>query len=159
MKEERTMTDEIKAIVFRLGEEIYGVDVKQVQTIERMVPLTRVPRTPAFVKGVMNLRGQVMPVIDLRERFGLPKKEYTEEARIITVKVGEIEVGLIVDAANDIIDLSEDLIESPPEVVGGIKAKYLRGVAKLEDGRLLVMLNLEQVLNKDEIVQLENIGG
>lgn len=153
------MTDEIKAIVFRLGEEIYGVDVKQVQTIERMVPLTRVPRTPAFVKGVMNLRGQVMPVIDLRERFGLPKKEYTEEARIITVKVGEIEVGLIVDAANDIIDLSEDLIESPPEVVGGIKAKYLRGVAKLEDGRLLVMLNLEQVLNKDEIVQLENIGG
>lgn len=153
------MGEEIKAVVFRLGSEIYGVDVRQVQTIERMLPLTRVPRTPAFVKGVINLRGNVLPVIDLRERFGLEPAEYTEETRIITVKVEQIEVGLIADKANDIIDLNEQQIETPPEVVGGIQAKYLRGVAKLDDGRLLVMLNLEQVLRKDEIVQLENIGG
>lgn len=153
------MGEEIKAVVFQLGSEIYGVDVRQVQTIERMLPLTRVPRTPAFVKGVINLRGNVLPVIDLRERFGLEPAEYTEETRIITVKVEQIEVGLIADKANDIIDLNEQQIETPPEVVGGIQAKYLRGVAKLDDGRLLVMLNLEQVLRKDEIVQLENIGG
>lgn len=153
------MAEELKAIVFQLAEEVYGVDVNQVRTIERMVPLTRVPRTPAFVKGVMNLRSEVMPVIDLRERFGLLAAAYSEDTRIIVVQVDEIEVGLIVDAANDIIDLEQDHIESPPEVVGGVKAKYLRGVAKLDDGRLLILLNLEEVLNKEEIVQLEQIGG
>lgn len=152
------MTEELKVIVFALGEEEYGVEVDKVQTIERMLPLTRVPKTPAFVKGVINLRGVVVPVIDLRGRFNLTETEYTDNSRIIIVAVNDIEVGLIVDSANDVIDVNEDCIEDPPEVVGGIKAKYLRGVAKLENDRLLVMLNLDQVLNKEEIIQLEQIG-
>jgi purine-binding chemotaxis protein CheW len=152
------MGEELKVIVFSLGDEEYGVEVEHVQTIERMQPMTRVPKTPPFIKGVINLRGVVTPVMDLRGRFGLPESEYTDNTRIIIVKLGDIELGMIVDRANDVIDVDSDNIETPPEVVGGIRAKYLRGVAKIGDNRLLVMLNLKEVLNKEEIIQLEHIG-
>ncbi|WP_152392490.1 chemotaxis protein CheW [Paenibacillus guangzhouensis] len=152
------MEEDIKVIVFALGTEEYGVEVDSVKTIERLSPITRVPKTYHFVKGVINLRGVVVPVIDLRGRFGLPETEHTEHTRIIIVNVNEMEVGFIVDTANDVIDLNTDLIESPPEVVGGIKAKYLRGVAKVGNDRLLIMLNLPEVLNKQEIIQLEDMG-
>jgi purine-binding chemotaxis protein CheW len=151
------MGEEIKVIVFTLGEESYGVEVDKVRTIERIVSLTRVPKTPPFVKGVINLRGVVVPVIDLRGRFGLPETGFTDNTRFIIVNINEIEVGLIVDSASDVIDIDSDLIEDPPEIVGGIRAKYLRGVAKMSDNRLLIMLDLAEVLNKQEIVQLENI--
>ncbi|MCS7461874.1 chemotaxis protein CheW [Paenibacillus doosanensis] len=151
------MGEEIKVIVFALAEEEYGVEVEQVRTIERMQPMTRVPKTPDFVKGVINLRGVVTPVIDLRGRFGFQESEYTDSTRIIIVSVKDIEVGLIVDSANDVIDVDTDNIDDPPEIVGGIKAKYLRGIAKVNDTRLLILLNLEEVLNKNEIIQLENL--
>ncbi|MDF2720306.1 MAG: chemotaxis protein CheW [Paenibacillus sp.] len=152
------MGEELKVIVFSLAHEQYGVEVEKVRTIERMQPLTRVPKTFAFVKGVINLRGVVVPVIDLRGRFGLPEEEYTDNSRIIIVAVKDMEVGMIVDSANDVVDVDGDAIEQPPEIVGGIRAKYLRGLAKLSDDRLLVLLNLEEVLNKSEIVQLEQFG-
>lgn len=151
------MAEDKKIIVFALAHEEYGVEVDKVKTIERMLPMTRVPKTPAFVKGVINLRGVVVPVIDLRSRFGLPETAYSDNTRVIIVVVNDLEVGLIVDSANDVIDLNEDNIENPPEVVGGIKAKYLHGIAKIGEDRLLVLMNLEQVLNRDEIIQLEKI--
>lgn len=151
------MGEELKVVVFALAHEEYGVEVEKVRTIERMLPMTRVPKTPPFIKGVINLRGVVTPVIDLRGRFGLPESEYTENTRIIIVSVKDIEVGMIADFANDVLDIDSDAIENPPEIAGGIKAKYLRGVAKLGDNRLLILLNLEEVLNKSEIIQLENL--
>lgn len=151
------MGEEIKVIVFKLGEEEYGIEVDKVQTIERMMPITRVPKTYAFVKGVINLRGVVIPVINLRGRFGLGEVEATDQTRVIIVAVNDMQVGFIVDSASDVIDLNTDSIDSPPEVVGGIKAKYLRGVAKVGEERLLVMLNLSEVLNKSEIIQLEGL--
>ncbi|MUG45579.1 chemotaxis protein CheW [Paenibacillus woosongensis] len=151
------MGEELKVIVFKLGEEEYGIEVDKVQTIERMMPITRVPKTYSFVKGVINLRGVVIPVIDLRGRFGLPETEYTDQTRIIIVAVNEMEVGFIVDSANDVMDLNSDVIDSPPDVVGGIKAKYLHGVARISEDRLLVMLNLSEVLNRSEIIQLESL--
>ncbi|GAA0134170.1 chemotaxis protein CheW [Paenibacillus sp. YSY-4.3] len=151
------MGEELKVIVFKLGEEEYGIEVDKVQTIERMMPITRVPKTYSFVKGVINLRGVVIPVIDLRGRFGLPESEYTDQTRIIIVAVNEMEVGFIVDSANDVMDLNSDVIDSPPDVVGGIKAKYLHGVARISEERLLVMLNLSEVLNRSEIIQLESL--
>ena len=153
------MGEELKVIVFKLGHEEYGIDVDKVQTIERMMPITRVPKTYSFVKGVINLRGVVNPVIDLRGRFGLPETEYTDQTRIIIVSANEMEVGFIVDSANDVIDLNTDLIDSPPDVVGGIKAKYLHGVARISEDRLLVMLNLSEVLSRKEIIQLESLEG
>jgi purine-binding chemotaxis protein CheW len=151
------MAADIKTIVFSIGAEEYGIEVEHVKTIERMIPMTRVPKTPAFIKGVVNLRGVVVPVIHLASRFGLPESEPTENSRIVMVSVGDLEVGFIVDAANDVIDVNPDAIEAPPEVVGGIRAKYLRGIAKVGANRLLVMLNLNEVLNKSEIIQLEQM--
>lgn len=145
-------------IVFRLKDEEYGVEVNQVKSIEKLEHITRVPRTPPFVKGVINLRGVVTPIIDLRNRFGLEESLYSESTRIIIVAVGELEVGLIVDAANDVIDIPVNAIEPPPEVVGGVEAAYLRGVAKL-DKRLLILLNLDKVLSTEEIKQLDSIEG
>ncbi|WP_315371541.1 chemotaxis protein CheW [Paenibacillus xylanexedens] len=153
------MEEELKVIVFKLGSEEYGIEVDKVQTIERMMPITRVPKTLSFVKGVINLRGVVIPVIDLRGRFSLPETAKTDQTRIVIVGVDDMQVGFIVDSANDVIDIKSSAIDSPPEVVGGVKARYLRGVAKLEDSRLLIMLNLNEVLNKSEIVQLESVEG
>ncbi|SFE16846.1 purine-binding chemotaxis protein CheW [Paenibacillus algorifonticola] len=153
------MGEELKVIVFALAEEEYGIEVDKVRTIERMSPITRVPKTAAFIKGVMNLRGVVVPVVDLRGRFGLPEQEPTDNSRIIVVAVDDLEVGFIVDSANDVIDIDTDNIDTPPEIVGGVKAKYLHGIAKLGDSRLLIMLNLVEVLNKNEIEQLMQLEG
>ncbi|MEJ8546467.1 chemotaxis protein CheW [Brevibacillus borstelensis] len=158
MLEQKEIIGEVKVIVFRLKDEEYGVDVNQVKSIEKLEHITRVPRTPAFVKGVINLRGVVTPIIDLRNRFSLEEADYTESTRIIIVAVGELEVGLIVDAANDVIDIPVNAIEPPPEVVGGVEAAYLRGVAKLEK-RLLILLNLDKVLSNEEIKQLDAFEG
>ncbi|EJW15582.1 chemotaxis protein CheW [Paenibacillus alvei] len=151
------MAEELKVVVFTLGEEEYGIEVEKVKTIERMLPITRVPKTYDFIKGVINLRGVVVPVIELRGRFGLPSAEVTEQSRIIIVAYEDLEVGFIVDSANDVIDIIDEDIEPAPEVVGGIQAKYLRGVAKIGDNRLLIMLNLAEVLNKSEIIRLEQL--
>lgn len=156
-KQAEQLTGDIKVIIFKLKSEEYGVDVKQVKSIERMEHITRVPNTPPFVKGVINLRGVVIPIMDLRSRFGFDQKEYGEATRIIIVNVDEMEVGLIVDAANDVIDIPVSSIEPPPKVVGAVESVYLRGVAKLAD-RLLILLNLDKVLNPDEVKQLEKFG-
>jgi purine-binding chemotaxis protein CheW len=148
---------EMKVVVFSIGNEEYGVEVDKVRTIEKMLPFTRVPKTPAFVKGVINLRGVIVPIIDLRSRFGLVETAYTSNTRLIIVSAADLEVGLIVDSANDVINVDSDRIEQPPEVVGGIRAKYLQGIVKLEQSRLLVLLNLQEVLNKSELIQLQEM--
>lgn len=147
-----------KVIVFQLNDEEYGVPVQQVGSIERMQHITRVPRTADFVVGVINLRGVVTPIIDLRTRFEIEANEYDDSTRIIIVHIDELEVGLIVDAANDVIDLSADAIEPPPEVVGTLEAEYIEGVAKLEN-RLLILLDLQKVLSIEEVKELKSIEG
>lgn len=147
-----------KVIVFYLNDEEYAVPVEQVGIIERMQSITRVPQVEDFVLGVINLRGIVTPVIDLKARFGLEKTEITNATRIIIVYVDEIEVGLIVDEAKDVIDIPENEIEPPPEVVGAVNVDYIDGVAKVED-RLLIILNLEKVLSNDEVDGLKRMEG
>ncbi|SDQ60156.1 chemotaxis protein CheW [Virgibacillus salinus] len=147
-----------KVIIFQLNDEEYAVSVQQVGSIERIQPITRVPQTADFVKGVINLRGVVTPIIDLRIRFGLKETEFTESSRIIIVYLDEMEVGLIVDAANDVIDIPEDTIEPAPEVIGSVDIDYIDGVAKL-DNRLLILLNLRKVLTKEEINELKSVEG
>ncbi|MDF0725165.1 chemotaxis protein CheW [Cytobacillus sp. S13-E01] len=156
MSEKEVATAEIKVIVFQLQEEEYGVPVRQVRSIEKVQHITRVPRTVDFVKGVINLRGLVTPIVDLRKRFGITDTAYTDSTRIIIVVHGDMEVGLIVDAANDVIDIPMNSIEPPPEVVGMVEVEYINGVAKL-DKRLLILLNLDKVLNPDEL--LEKVEG
>jgi purine-binding chemotaxis protein CheW len=147
---------EQQVIVMAIGNERYGVDVKQVQSIEKIMPITRVPRTLPFIKGVMNLRGVVTPVIDLRERFHFPVTDLTDDARITVVQVADMTVGMIVDAVIDVATLSTDEIDTPPAIVGGIQAIYLSGVARVKD-ELLILLNLERVLSNIEEQQLKEV--
>lgn len=153
---EGNLVNEAKFIIFQLKDEEYGVEVDQVRSIERMQHITRVPRTPDFVKGVINLRGVITPIIELRKRFGIKENETTDSTRIIIVAVANMEVGLIVDAANDVADIANNSVEPPPEVVGGIEADYLRGVTKL-DKRLLILLNLDKVINPKDLNETNSL--
>jgi len=141
--------DSIKVIVFQLMDKEYAIPVSHVQGIEKMMYITRVPRTEKFVKGVINLRGVVTPIIDLRERFGLPPVENTESVRIIIVQLDDIEVGFVVDSANDVIDIPVNSIEPQPEVVGVKEEAFISGVSKIGN-RLLILLHLDKVLNLSE---------
>jgi purine-binding chemotaxis protein CheW len=147
-------SNDIKVIIFQLADEEYGVPVQQVRSIEKVQHITRVPKTVEFVKGVINLRGLVTPIIDLRTRFGLEEQTHTDRTRVIIVSLEDMEVGLIVDAANDVIDIPIDVIEPPPEVVGVVEVNYLKGVAKVGN-RLLILLNLDNVLNPAELIELK----
>ncbi|AIF43740.1 chemotaxis protein CheW [Virgibacillus sp. SK37] len=145
-----------KMIVFQLDNEEYAVSVQQVGLIERITPITRVPQTVNFVKGVINLRGVVTPIIDLRIRFGLSEAEFTDHSRIIIINMDDKEVGLIVDAANDVVDIPEETIEPAPEVIGAVDIDYIEGVAKLEQ-RLIILLDLEKVLSAEEVNNIQPV--
>ncbi|OKL37117.1 chemotaxis protein CheW [Domibacillus mangrovi] len=134
----------VKVIAFQLVDKEYALPVHQVYSIEKLMHITRVPGTVPFVKGVINLRGVVTPIIDLRSRFGLTDEKYDDTTRIIIAALDDTEVGLIVDGANDVLDIPLDAIEPQPEVVGSMGDEYITGVAKLGK-RLLIMLSLEKI--------------
>lgn len=145
-----TVTTDIKLIVFQLNGKEYGISVHYVHGIEKVQHITRIPGTAPFVKGVINLRGVVTPIIDLRKRFCIEECEYTEATRVIIVALDDIEVGLIVDAANDVIDITEDAIEPSPEMVGVEEDEYVKGVVKV-DNRLLILIDLAVILDRKQI--------
>lgn len=136
----------MKVIVFELADKEYAIPVSYVSGIEKLMHITRVPKTPHYVKGVINLRGVVTPIIDLRDRFGIVSTVDEETTRIIIIQLEDMEVGFVVDSANDVLDIQKSTIEPQPEVVGSLEEEYISGVAKL-DKRLLILLHLEKVLN------------
>ncbi|MCL6515617.1 chemotaxis protein CheW [Alicyclobacillus sp.] len=140
-------------ILFTVANEQYGVPVEQVQSVERMMPIAHVPRTLPFIRGVINLRGVVTPVIDLRERFGFPPVDADANTRIVIVQVDRFHVGMIVDMVDDVVSIDEAGVEPPPAMVGGVQAEYLHGVARRGEG-VLILLNLERVLSHAEERQL-----
>ncbi|MGG0643677.1 chemotaxis protein CheW [Sporosarcina gallistercoris] len=142
-----TENNVMKTIVFQLLDKEYAIEVDVVQSIEKLLlmTITRIPGVPSYVKGVINLRGMVTPIVDLRNRFDLPEMDYNDNTRIIIVNLENYDVGLIVDEANDVIDIPANILESQPEVVGSVESEFVAGVAKIEK-RLLVMLNLDHVL-------------
>jgi purine-binding chemotaxis protein CheW len=142
----------MKIIVFQLGEEEYGISVEEVQSIEKIQHITRVPGVKEYVKGVINLRGVIIPIIDLRTRFKLQEQLNHELTRIIMIRLNDIEAGLIVDAANDVVDIDEKTIASVPDTVDGTAAEYLNGVVKV-GSRLIVLLNLPKVLSLEDHLQ------
>lgn len=146
-----------KYIIFDLKGIEYGINVQQVLSIERIQEITEVPRTPKFIKGVINLRGEIVPIIDLKERLHLSETEYTEQTRILIVSVDDIQVGLIVDAATDVMDIQQTDIEAVSESIGDIDEDCLLGVIKREE-RLVVLLRLEQVLHSDELETLNVVS-
>lgn len=140
------MSEDMKVIVFQIKDKEYAIPVDKVSGIEKLLHITRVPKALKFVKGVINLRGGITPIIDLRVRFDFDEVEYDESTRIIIVILDDMEVGLIVDSANDVLDIPVESIEPQPEVVGHLASEYISGVAKIEK-RLLVLINLEKALS------------
>lgn len=135
----------LQLVSFKIGDEEFGVDILKVQEINRMLQVTHVPNAPAYVEGVINLRGKVIPVVDLRQRLGLERKEKDKHTRIIVMELSGKVVGFVVDAVSEVLRIPRSVTEPPPQVAGGMNADYITAVGKLED-RLLTLLDLEKVL-------------
>jgi purine-binding chemotaxis protein CheW len=146
----------IQVVSFHLGNEEYGVDISQVQEIIRMVEITHVPRAPQFMEGVINLRGQLIPIVDLRTRFAMPHIDHTKSTRIVVTEVGAKKVGIIVDSVSEVINIPIEQIEEAPEMIAGVGTEYIQGVGKVND-RLIILLDLTMVITGEEKAQLETM--
>ncbi|MBS4024699.1 MAG: chemotaxis protein CheW [Clostridia bacterium] len=154
---------EVQLVVFQVksgGEQSlqeFGVPITQVQEINRLTTPTKIPNVPGFVEGVINLRGKVIPIIDLKKRFNIPTGTYGDDTRIIVVEISGQTVGVIVDAVSEVLRLAEEAIEPPPGFIAGIAADYLTGVGKLGD-RLLILLDLNKIFTIAEKKELETVA-
>ncbi|MHB9037980.1 MAG: chemotaxis protein CheW [Armatimonadota bacterium] len=137
-------------VVMELANESYGVDIGAVNTIIRMQEVTAIPRAPSFVEGVINLRGSIIPVIDLRKRFGLPQGDVTKASRIVVVEAQGQMIGMVVDAVVETLRLPASAIEPPSPVVSTVDSAYVRGVGK-QESRLVILLDLDKVLTEKDV--------
>lgn len=141
--------DLLQLVTFTIANEEFGLEILLVQEIIRIMPITRVPRAPEFVEGVINLRGKVIPIMDLRRRFGLAAREHDSATRIIVVELQTLIVGFVVDAVSEVLRIPSGTVEPPPPLVAGIDSEYISGVGKLKD-RLLIMIDLNRLLSSGE---------
>ncbi|MGQ9554357.1 MAG: chemotaxis protein CheW [Anaerolineae bacterium] len=138
---------EEQIVVFQLGGESYGIDIARVQEIKAMSAITGVPRAPEFVEGVINLRGVITPVVNMHSRFGRPRADYSKETRIIVVSMeGGEWVGLIVDSVSEVMRLAADSVEDAPGLVATVESEFVRGIAKVGEERLVILLDLDKML-------------
>ncbi len=147
---------ENQLVVFDLADEHYGVDIGAVESIIKMQPITGVPHASSFVEGVTNLRGAVLPVIDLRKRFGLPVRDATKDTRIVVVEMNGETVGMIVDAVSEVMSVPDENVEPPPSIVSTVEAVFITGIAKMDE-RLVILVDLNQVLNIEEQASLQRM--
>ena len=146
-----------KYLTFVLANEEYGLEILKVREIIGMMDITAVPRTPEFVKGVINLRGKVIPVIDLRRKFGLESAEQTEETCIIVVDVGTVEMGIVVDRVSEVLDIAATEIEDAPSFGVDVDTEFILGMGKSE-GRVTILLDISKVLSGEELEGIETAG-
>lgn len=149
-------TQELQLVIFRLAKEEYGLPITKVQEINRLVPITKLPQTPSFMEGIINLRGRIIPIIDLRKRFQLAAGDHNDDSRIIIVEVRGQIVGIIVDAVNEVVRLQQSSVEPPPPAFI-LDEQYIHGVGKMED-RLLILLNIDNILTSQEEIVLRQIN-
>ena len=153
---EQDGSDETQLVSFRIGNEEYGVDIMQVQEIIRPTTITRVPRAPVFIEGVIDLRGKVLPIVDMRKRVLIDEKDRDDQTRIVVVDIDEMVVGLIVDSVSEVLRVDNHKIEPPPKIIAGIEAQFLKGVIRL-DNRLIIFLDLNRILSAEEISRLSKV--
>ena len=147
---------EVQMVVFKLEKEEFAVDIQQVREVLKMSQVTPLPQSAHYIEGVINLRGEVIPVVDLRKRFELPLGERDGQTRIIIVEIQESNVGLIVDSVTEVLRFSSSAIQPPPARVAGTRTDLIKGVGKVAD-RLLIVLNLEKILTTEEVISLEEV--
>ena len=144
----------LQLVSFMIGDEEFAVDILIVQEIIRMLQITKVPNAPDFVDGVINLRGRIIPVIDLRCKMGMKRIEHDKNTRIVVVEVIGKTVGFIVDAVTEVLRIPSSITETPPEIVAGVNSEFIKAVGKLED-RLLILIDIEKILSSSEYKELE----
>lgn len=147
-----------QVVVFDLSSEIYALDILHVHEIIRIQPVTPVPGAPDYIEGLINLRGRVVPVVDLRKRFGLPLRVTGDRARIIVVQVSDDIVGVVVDAVSEVITVSPEVVEPAAKVVSGLDAEYIRTIAKI-DGHLVAVLNPDKIIEVADAEEEEVVLG
>ena len=155
MSKENTYTEK-QLVLFGLDNEIYGVDISDVHEIIRMQPVTKVPKAPFFVEGIINLRGKVIPVVDIRKRFGLSGVEQTKDSRIVVVDIGGTTIGMIVDEVTEVMRIPADSIEPPSDIVAAGDSDYLLGIARVDE-KMVILLDLDRLLPKSEMSRLEGV--
>lgn len=148
--------DELQLVTFRLASEEYGLPITKVQEINRLLPVTKLPQTPSFMEGIINLRGRIIPVIDLRKRFRLPITDHNDDTRIIVVEISGQTVGVTVDAVTEVVRLSTSDVEAPPASTV-VESRYINGVGKIND-RLIILLDIDQVLTAQEEIAVKQFN-
>ncbi len=147
----------LQLVSFKIDEEEFGIEILKVQEIIKMIQITKVPNAPNFVDGVINLRGRIIPIIDLRIKLGLTRKEHTKNTRIVVVELKNRTIGFIVDEVNEVLRIPKEITETPPEMIGSINKEFITAIGKLED-RLLILLDLEKILSDNEYNQMEKVA-
>ena len=147
---------ELQLVTFRLANEEYGLPITKVREINRLVPVTKLPQTPSFMEGIINLRGRIIPVIDLRKRFNMPITDHDDDTRIIIVEISGQIVGVTVDAVTEVVRLNTANIEPSPATVT-VDSQYIEGVGKIDD-RLIILLDIDKVLTNKEEIAIQHIS-
>lgn len=153
---ESAINNLLQLVTFHIANEEFAVDILNIQGINRMVEITKVPNAPEFVEGIINLRGKVIPLICLRKRLGMPERDYDKSTRFIVVEINSRVIGFIVDSVSEVLRISSAITESTPPMISSIDSRFITGIAKLDD-RLLILLDLEKVLTYSQQNELDKI--
>ncbi|MBN2545347.1 MAG: purine-binding chemotaxis protein CheW [Spirochaetes bacterium] len=153
------MAENLSLVTFKISSELYGIDIMDVMEIIRLCEITPIPNSPDFIDGVINLRGDIIPIVDLKKRFNFDEKTFTEEEEllrgIIIILVNDLRIGIIIDQVYKVINIYREEIKPPPQMITGIGAEYIQGVVKLEeDDILLILLNIKKLFSKKELLQM-----
>lgn len=148
-------TNVVQVVSFCLKQEEYAIEITKVKEIILVEGITRVPQMPDYIEGIINLRGNVIPVIDLRKRFGLQEPSMGEDTRIMVCRLDAKIIGLIVDSVSQVMKIPTDNIQAPPETIAGIAGEYLTGIAKVDE-RMIIMLDIAKILSADEIAAIDS---
>ena len=147
----------LQLVTFKLKNDEFGVDILRVQEINRMMNITKIPNAPTFTEGVINLRGKIIPIIDLRKKLGFVSRVYDKSTRIIVVELDGIVLGFVVDSVSEVLRIPRDIIEPPPSIIGNVESDFIEGVGKLQD-RLLILLELKKIFTNTERKGIEKIN-
>lgn len=139
----------VQQVVFKLNEEQYGIEIMKVYGIERHQEVLKIPNTPPYIEGVINLRGEVLPIYNLRKKFNLSHRNIDGETKIIITKANDTQIGFIVDSVSEIINLDEADIEETPQIITGIDRKYIKSIAKVNE-KMIILLDVDLVLSEEE---------
>ncbi len=154
-----TLNNEIKIISFKVANSVYAVDILKINSIQKYQVPTQLPEQPSFIEGIINIRGEVVPVINLRKKFGFtPLEDYTN-SKILVVMIKDKKVGMVVDDISEVMYLTKDQLEEQIDGVGGLQKKFIQAIAKIKDGAMLVVVDPEKILASEEIIQLSDLQG